>query len=117
MESRVTEDEPQPHRVLARHATTLFVWYVQLSVAADHPKGHLAHTADISGSGLGIRSTVELPVGELLFLELTGSLGNVSAVGRVVHCSLIDGTHYRVGVRFEVVPPNDRPILERLAKP
>ncbi len=111
----MSEDEQRSQRQRKRHATTLFVWYVRLKAAADNPKGHLAHTADVSTSGLGIHSAVELPIDDLLFFELTGSQGNVSAVGRVMHCTHVEDKYYRVGVRFEVVPPNDRPILARLA--
>lgn len=109
------EDEQRPKRLRKRNATTLFVWYVSLNPAADNSGGHIAHTADVSTSGIGIHSAIELSIGELLFCELTGSQGNVSAVGRVMHCKQVDGKYYRVGVRFEVVPPNDRPILARLA--
>ncbi len=110
------DDSGAPQRRSARKTMTRFVWYVSLETKADETHGQLAHTTDIAMEGLGFFANHALPIGERLFCEITTPKHNISAVCRVVHCAVAPNGLYRVGVRFEVVPPNDRTVLERMTR-
>ena len=68
---------------------------------------------DLSETGIGLHLTQPLSVGELIFIEIASGKLNLSAVGRVIHQKATANGRYRIGVRFEVVPPNDRMALAK----
>ena len=70
----------------------------------------LARAVDLSMLGVVFVTTRPLPLGVWVFLEITSAHGNVSAVGRVRNCRATDKQH-RIGIRFKVIPPNDRSVL------
>ena len=46
-----------------------------------------------------------------LFLALTNRKGNITVVGKIVHCSGLNDGYYRAGVFLEIVPPNHCSVL------
>jgi hypothetical protein len=87
-------------------------WYRLL----DGDREGIAHSYDVSASGVSVMLPYPLEKSRRLFIELTGRELNISAVVEVAH-SLPQGEFFRVGARFVVIPPNDRILLTQwLAK-
>jgi hypothetical protein len=126
-------DSHQHRRIHDRTTLKVFVWFsvierpdsleglgqesnVDTSWSAPaRPIEGLAHSVDLSAQGLGFIASRPLPVGIRVFLEITSSRGNISAVGRIQSC-ISKGNYFRVGISLEIVPPNDRPVLAALVK-
>jgi hypothetical protein len=68
---------------------------------------------DISHNGVGLLVTQDLPLGKFVFLEVTGQKFNVSGVGVVVYKTREGKKYWRIGIRFTIIPPNDKIILDR----
>jgi hypothetical protein len=97
-----------------RHPFVALVWFCRLGPEDDDSKqliDGLAKTADVSSTGLGFDSNEPIPPGERIFLEVSVRKVSVSCVARVVHCGFRRGGRFRIGVRFLIVPPNDRLVL------
>lgn len=98
-----------------RQPLVRFVWYRVIEEWVDeeqHLEG-IARSCDLSLTGAGLFLSRPLPREALVFLEITLARGVLSAVGRVVQATE-RGETWRVGVRFLVVPPNDRLLLRRM---
>lgn len=100
-----------------RKPVVAFVWYKVISgIAGAEPANFsgLARSSDLSDGGIGIVTPEHLPLGVRIFLEIATAVGNVSAVGAVMHCSEEEQGYFRSGIQIEIVPPNDRILLTRL---
>ncbi len=109
------ESNDSGERVASRHELATFVWYkiVGSSDGTDTCEG-MARSCDASRSGIGLVTSRALPLGARLFVEIVVPEGNLSVVGTIVHCSSQPDGLFRVGVRLEIVPPNDRQTLARM---
>jgi len=89
-----------------------FIWYhvVDEDGGAASANG-VCILVDISETGIGFCTAEPLPIGATVFVEINTKEIEVSAVGRVVHTTFIATRHYRSGLRFESIPPNDRLML------
>ena len=108
----------EKNRAERRQAIVHFVWYRVLvdveAPQADDSRCGIARSCDLSARGLGLFTSRALPAGELVFLEIATSDGNLSAVGKIVHSREVEPGVHRVGIRLLIVPPNDRPTLARI---
>jgi len=68
---------------------------------------------DISHNGVGLLTTQDLPLGKFVFLEVMGQKFNVSGVGVVVFRTKQGKNFWRIGIRFTIMPPNDKVVLDR----
>jgi len=109
---------PVDRRRAVRHPTVLFVWYKILVEDPDPPEHFegVSKTCDISSSGVGVFTAWLLPVGKKVFLEIVTKEFNLSAIGRVVYARKIKDGYFRVGIEFEVMPPNDRTLFDNYYK-
>jgi len=113
------EAKESKQRAEERRSVVNFVWYrvlVDLDAEADDDLCGIARSCDVSASGVGIYTPRALPAGELIFLEIATRKGNLSGVGTIVYSRLVERGLHRVGIRLEIVPPNDRPLLARIIK-
>jgi len=113
------ESRDSKQRVAKRRSVVNFVWYrvlVDLSEESDDALCGIARSCDVSESGVGIFTPRPLPDGELIFLEIATRKGNLSSVGTIVYSRQVERGLHRVGIRLEIVPPNDRPILAKVLK-
>ncbi len=102
-----------------RHSAVDFVWYKVLKEKGSEQYSSLegvSKMCDISKTGIGIYVTQKLPVGQYVFLELAANKLNLSAVGEIVSDIRIKENYYRVGIRFTIIPPNDRMTLTTVLK-
>jgi hypothetical protein len=116
-EERVESVAGVDRRSTRRHAYRQLVWFKIMGEAADLAGDCLegvSRSSDISTSGLGLVSSVPMPVGKSVFVEIPGRGFKFSAMGRVVYSCPLDGKFHRVGIRFSVIPPNSRVDLDRL---
>jgi hypothetical protein len=99
-----------------RHTLVRFVWFriIDEYDAQDAPLEGIAHSCDIARGGIGVVTAHPYPLGTRLFVEIATRDRSISAVGEVVHSMPTRDENYRVGVRFVVVPPNDRILLRQL---
>jgi hypothetical protein len=117
------EGQAQAHgneRRAPRRPLVSMAWYRTLPDRAEPAVEGVASSIDLSAGGIGIFTPRPLPVGVLLFLEVAfhrPGVGSVSLIGRIMHCGRTERGTYRVGIQIEVVPPNDRALLERLIEP
>jgi c-di-GMP-binding flagellar brake protein YcgR len=104
-----------------RLRTVKFIWFKVL----DPPEGldpslreGLAHSCDLSLTGIGIYGASALPIGTKVFLEISTPDLQISAIGKIVYAQQKAGEGlYRIGVEFEVVPPNDLIELKKFLVP
>ena len=87
-----------------------FCWYSVVGESGSDHEG-LARSCDISKTGVGVVTSKAVPVGQYVFIEVATGAGQLSAIGKVMYCSPIDGGSYRVGLRLDIVPPTDMGIL------
>lgn len=71
---------------------------------------------DISHNGVGLVTTKDLPLSKHIFVEVTSQKFSVSAVGVVVFKTRQGPGFYRIGIRFKIMPPNDKLTLDSLIK-
>lgn len=97
-----------------------FIWYKLIEEDGiappmdEIPTEGIAHSCDIAAGGIGIRITHSYPAGSKLFIEIATGEFTISAVGLVVHSRQVGEGRYQVGMRFLVIPPNDRILLRKL---
>jgi c-di-GMP-binding flagellar brake protein YcgR len=103
-------DPPLDRREAPRTLTVDFVWYKVLDTDGDLEKSEegIFKMRDISHTGLGLYVTKPLPVGTLVFIEICSRMLRLSAVGEVVNIRETKQGYFRIGIRFRVMPPNDR---------
>lgn len=97
-----------------RHVMVNFVWYKTLpdnTTDTDHEG--ISRSTNLSLHGIGLVTTVELPVGKILFMEIVTRNFNISAVGKVVHLKPIKKNAYQLGVEFVILPPDDLMLLNK----
>lgn len=106
-------DPPPERRGAPRCLAVDFVWYKVLTPADNIEKSDegIFKMRDISHTGLGIYVTKPLEVGTLVFIEICSKALRLSAVGEVANIRQDAKGYYRVGIRFRVLPPNDRMAL------
>ena len=96
-----------------------FAWYQMI---VDDDAGGEEHaglegitkTCDLSRLGIGIEVAEPLPHGALVFIEIATDQVNLSGLGRVSNSGRLPNGLYRTGIRWIVVPPNDRLLLAQL---
>jgi hypothetical protein len=109
-----TDTSEAERRRASRYALVHFVWF---KVVEDEPgkveeslEG-ICKIADVSETGMGLYATAPMPVGKTAFFEIVTRHFSLSCVGKFVYSRKADDRYYRVGVRFAIVPPNDRLLL------
>ena len=113
------ETRESKQRAAKRRPVVNFVWYrvlIDLGEEGDDALCGIARSCDVSASGVGIFTPRPLPDGELIFLEIATRKGNLSGVGTIIYSRQVERGLHRVGIRLEIVPPNDRPLLGRILK-
>jgi hypothetical protein len=90
-------------RANQRKSMVNVAWYRHI----DGDREGMAHSYDVSSTGVSIVLPHPIEKSSRLFLELTGRDLNISAIVEVVH-SLPHGEFFRIGARFLLIPPNDR---------
>lgn len=117
MAGNVSQSSNPHNRAAERFSFITFTWYKRVDDSAQSAEEGVARSCDISIAGAGMVTTRALPVGARIFLEVVSRLGNLSAIGRVAHCSPASDGCFRVGVRIEFVPPTDQLTLQRIIAP
>ena len=100
-------------RTSVRYHAVDLTWFKTLGVHSEASTEGISKMCDLSEAGIGLHLTQPLPVGELIFIEIASGKLSLSAVGRVMHQRETARGRYRIGVHFEVVPPNDRMALAK----
>ena len=115
----MSSDGPKPRtpgrdkRTSVRYHIVDLTWYKTLDVHSETDSEGISKMCDLSETGIGLHLTQPLAIGELIFIEVASGKLNLSAVGRIIHQQGAEKGRYRIGVRFEVVPPNDRMALAK----
>lgn len=105
-------DERRRHE---RKSYVAFVWYRLITNDDDEPiQEGIAHSTDLSMHGLGVVASRALPSGRKFFMKIKAPKGTISAVAVVVNSREHKEGTYKVGFRFEILPPSDLPILSRM---
>lgn len=115
----MVEESARERRNSGRFNAAAFLWYRIVGEGAEADEvqdGNLAACLDLSATGVGFQSTRPIAAGAWIFLVVATRGGELAAVGKIAHCRAVDDGQFRVGVRFEIIPPTHRPILERLVK-
>jgi hypothetical protein len=101
-------------RITKRHSLVRFVWYKVLSNEFDQLESSLegiSKSCDISETGVGLYATSHIPVNTPVFLEIATLKFNISCIGKVAYSRQSEKNYFRIGVRFVLLPPNDRILL------
>jgi hypothetical protein len=77
------------------------------------PNEGISKTCDLSEIGIGLHTPQALPIGRMIFVEIAMQEFNLSAIGKILYSKPTTEGYHRVGVRFTIVPPNDRMLLMR----
>lgn len=107
----------ESRRRAKRTSVISFIWYKLLDsdldamvsgegIAQIKTEG-VAHSCDISRTGVGLYLAHPLPAEATVFIEVAGKKLNLSAIGKVVYSKKEKKGYYRVGLEFVVIPPND----------
>lgn len=109
-----TADE---RRRASRAVLVTFAWYQIIREAGTDQPGEsgISQSCDVSESGVGLLTARPLEPGARVFLELSTSVGSLSAVAEVANCNGTSDGRYRVGLRLLVIPPSDRESFDRIA--
>lgn len=98
-----------------RRQYVAFVWYRLIANDDDEPTQEgIGHSTDLSMQGLGIVAPRALEMGRKFFMKIKAPKGTISAVAVVVNSREHEEGTYRIGFRFEILPPSDLPILSRM---
>ena len=109
----LSDDE---RRRASRYALVHFVWFKVVEDDPGKTAGSLegiCKIEDLSETGMGLFATVQVPVGRNAFFEIVTRHFSLSCMGRFVYSRKVDERYNRVGVRFSIVPPNDRLLLSQ----
>jgi len=109
----ISEEE---RRRALRYSLIHFVWFKVVEedpARTEESLDGICKIEDVSETGMGLFATVEVPVGKTAFFEIVTRHFSLSCVGRFVYCRKVDERYHRVGVRFSIVPPNDRLLLSQ----
>lgn len=101
-------------RITRRIPLVRFVWYKVLDRELDEVERSLegiSKSCDISETGVGLYTTQHIPIGTPIFLEIATKRFNLSCIGKVAYSRNADGKFFRIGIRFVLLPPNDRVLL------
>jgi len=86
-------------------------------VVASATEEGLARCRGISEHELKLVTSRPVRVGARLFVEIATRFGDLSLIGRVTSCAAGKvGPPYQMALALEIVPPNDRQVLDRLAE-
>jgi hypothetical protein len=110
-------DDLQEKRISQRFLFVSFAWFKRIDDAATQGEEGVARSCDISQTGTGMVTNRPLPVGSRVFLKLVSPLGNVSVLGKVMHCRGVENGCFRVGILIECVPPTDQVTWQRMMDP
>jgi hypothetical protein len=119
--SRTENDPNEPtgpeRRSEPRLTLVRFIWYKVIEedpASGEEPREGISRMCDISKTGVGIQLTQPIAAGKRVFLEVSTTKENLSAVGQVAHSRPTAEGLFRVGIHFLAIPPNDRLALENL---
>lgn len=104
----------EERRIAKRHSLVRFVWYKVLTNEFDQLESSLegiSKSCDISETGVGLYTTSPIPIGTPVFLEIATLKFNISCIGKVAYSRQSENNYFRIGVRFVLLPPNDRILL------
>ncbi len=90
VDERRESDGPQgrDRRRHDRRPAVRFIWYKLVKEDIEETKyttEGISKMCDLSSSGMGIYVTSELPVGELIFIEMAAKEFGMSAIGEIVN--------------------------------
>lgn len=114
-----TKKRGRERRCSARLPVVKLVWYKILEDEWDDSDSSIegvSKMCDISHNGVGLVVTQNLPLGKHIFVEVTSYKFSVSAVGVVVYNKEQGKGFYRIGIRFKIMPPNDKLTLDGFIK-
>ena len=107
-------------RIAPRREMVRLVWYKILEDGPEEEQGGtgaacegISKMCDISASGMGLYVAEQLPIGRIIFTEVSTRSFTFSAVGRIVYSKAQEDGFFRIGINFLIVPPNDRWYLIR----
>lgn len=99
-----------------RRTLVTLAWYCQIGGDPNAPHEGVAHSCDISESGLGMVTSRPFGTGTKLFFVLSTVSGELAGVGTVAYCTDAEGGCFRLGVSVDVVPPTRRPLFNQLLR-
>lgn len=105
-------------RVAHRHEMVNFVWFHLLGEdgASTGIEG-VGKMVDLSETGVGIKvMNSTLANGNRVFLSITTDAETFCVTGRVAYSIVAENNYSRLGIQFEVVPPQYRLFLKSLGK-
>jgi len=109
-------DYPGERRRAKRFSSNEFIWYHVVDDQEDPSSTSsegVCLLTDVSETGIGFCTADPLPIGKRVFVEIATKIVDISAVGRIVHSAFVANRHYRAGLCFEAMPPNDHLLLCR----
>lgn len=104
----------EERRITKRHSLVRFVWYKVIDKEFNQLESSLegiSKSCDISETGVGLYTTSHIPVNTPVFLEIATLKFNISCIGKIAYSRPSENNYFRVGVRFVLLPPNDRILL------
>ena len=116
-ENNHNEPSGSERRSSERISLVRFIWYKVIDEerqAGDESQEGISRMCDISTTGVGIYVAQPIAAGKRVFLEVSTTGENLSAVGQVANSRPTAEGLYRVGIHFIVIPPNDRFALDNL---
>lgn len=116
-ENNQNEPSGPERRSSERISLVRFIWYKVIDEehrADEKPREGISRMCDISKTGVGIYVTQPIAAGTRVFLEVSTTGENLSAVGQVANTRPTPQGLYRVGIHFIAIPPNDRLALDNL---
>jgi hypothetical protein len=110
----MTEPPPESRRAAPRHGLITLVWFKRVDDAALDSDEGIARSFDVSTGGTGLVTTMAMPVGARVFLQLVIPNGKISAVARVMNVRPADNGAFRLGLQVYGIPPTDRATWKRV---
>ncbi len=109
------QEEKKESRRAHRSKIVKFIWYKILEELPDSTGDEgIAYSCDLSRTGVGIYISRSLPINKKIFLEISLGDQTLSGVGLIAYSKMGAEGKYRIGVRFLVLPPNDRILLKKV---
>jgi hypothetical protein len=111
---REVSNRSEERRIAKRHSLVRFVWYKVLTNEFDQLESSLegiSKSCDISETGVGLHTTSPISIDTPVFLEIATLKFNISCIGKVAYSRKSENSYFRIGVRFVLLPPNDRVLL------
>jgi hypothetical protein len=107
-------DSWEAQRSAPRHNLITLAWFKRVDDAALESDEGIARSFDVSSTGAGLVTTISMPVGSRLLLQLVIPNGKVSAVARVMNVTPAGNGAFRLGLQVYAVPPTDLATWKRM---